>query len=127
MEKIFHKEQLAKLASMAPALDGEQVRMNREHLWLSQEVATHAFGDERQVYMTYDPEKSLLLLAPMSDLAFKKQHECSLVMLKDRNLQGDKSLSLQEVIIDHDLDSTDRPLAFSSQAGIRLLQVNLAT
>lgn len=44
-------------------------------------------------------------------------------MLKTRNLQGDKSISLQELIIDHDLDESDRDLVFTHQEGMQMLQV----
>jgi hypothetical protein len=47
-------------------------------------------------------------------------------MLKNRNLAGDKSLSLQEVIIDNNLDGSDRPLEFTTRPGLQLLQVKLA-
>ena len=126
MEKVFHKDSLAALADVMSALDGEQVRLHRQHLWLSAEVAANAFGNERQVYVVYYPKRGSLLMAPMADDAFKSLHECSLVMLKDRNLKGDKSLSLQEIVIDNDLDDQDRPLAFTSKPGLRLLQVMLA-
>jgi hypothetical protein len=126
MERIFDHDRMQTLADLTPALDGEQVRLKRQHLWLSAAVARDTFGDERQVYTVFYPQRGVLLLAPMSDTAFKSLHECSLIMLKDRNLEGDKSLSLQEVIIDNDLDGSDRPLAFSTRPGLQLLQVVLA-
>ncbi len=125
MERIFNQDHFPEMSSIAPALDGEQVRLNREHLWLSATVAENAFAGERQVYIVYYPNRKSLLLAPMSDTAFKQLHECALVMLKDRNLAGDKSLSLQEIIIDHDLEGSDRPLAFKGAPGLRMLQVTL--
>lgn len=125
MERIFHKELLDELANVSPGLDGDQLRLNRQHLWLSAELAERVFKGERQVYTVYYPQRKTLLLAPMSDDAFKALHECSLVMLKDRNLQGDKSLSLQEVIIDNDLNDQDRALKYSTKDGLQLLQVML--
>lgn len=113
------------MADIPAALDGEQLRLNRQHLWLSATLAKDALNDERQIYAVYYPQRGALLLAPMSDSAFKALHECSLVMLKDRNLKGDKSLSLQEIIIDNDLDATDRPLEFTTKKGLQLLQVLL--
>lgn len=125
MERIFDKENMTDLAGISPSLDGDQVRLHRQHLWLSASVAGNAFADGRQVYVVYYPKRKSLLLAPMKDDAFKQLHECALVMLKDRNLAGDKSLSLQEIIIDNDLDESDRPLAFSGAPGLQMLQVNL--
>ena len=125
MERIFDKDGLGDLINVQPALDGEQVRLHRQHLWLSADVASNAFSGGRQVYVVYYPKRKSLLLAPMADDAFKQLHECALVMLKDRNLAGDKSLSLQEIIIDNDLDDTDRPLAFTAAPGLQMLQVSL--
>ncbi len=126
MERIFDQRNLENLADLTPTLHGDEVHLRRQHLWLSATVAENAFGGERQVYCVYYPQRGDLLLAPMSDDGFKSIHECSLVMLKDRNLAGDKSLSLQEVIIDNELPDTDRPLAYAMRAGVRLLRVSLA-
>lgn len=123
MERIFHPGYLgppAEIANDAP------VQLKRQHLWLNAEIAADAFAGERQVYVVYYPQRGAVLLAPMSDDAFKSLHECSLIMLKDRNVCGDKSLSLQEIIIDHDLDATDRVLEFTTQPGLQMLQVKLA-
>lgn len=126
MEKIFAKDRMAGLADVQPSLDGEQVRLHRQHLWLSATVAQNAFGNERQVYIVYYAKRGSLLLAPMSDTGFKQLHECALVMLKDRNLAGDKSLSLQEIIIDNDIEQADRPLAFTASPGLQMLQITLS-
>jgi hypothetical protein len=126
MERIFDGNRLRELADIPAALDGEQVRLKRQHLWLSASVAKDTFGGERQVYTVFYPQRGMLLLAPMSDTSFKSLHECSLIMLKDRNLAGDKSLNLQEVIIDNNLDDSDRPLEFTTRPGLQLLQVKLA-
>lgn len=125
MERIFDHQNLTALAGLSPSLAGDQVRLHRQHLWLSAAVAENAFANERQVYVVYYPKRKSLLLAPMADEAFKQLHECALVMLKDRNLAGDKSLSLQEIIIDNDLDETDRPLAFTAAPGLQMLQITL--
>jgi len=125
MERIFHQDLLSNFDDIPSGLDGDQVRLNRQHLWISGELAERVFNNERQVYMVYYPQRKALLLAPMSNEDFKALHECSLVMLKDRNMQGDKSLSLQEVLIDHDLDVQDRPLAYSAIESLQLLQVIL--
>ena len=122
MEKIFHVDQLknAKLET-----NEAEVYLKRQHLCLSAKLAADAFNNERQVYVVFYPKQSSLLLAPMSDTNFKQLHKCALAMLKDKNLKGDKSLSLQEVIIDNDLPSEDRPLPYAYTPGFSLLQVNL--
>ena len=124
MEKTFHLGYLApqQKKSEEPKAD---VRLKRGHLWLSANIAEQAFGSDRQVYAVYYPDKSSLLLAPYSDEHFSKLHKASLVLLKDRSLAGDKSLSLQEIIIDHDLPDHDRDLEYTSTPGLQMLQISL--
>lgn len=61
----------------------------------------------------------------MDDEIFPTIHKGDLQMLKTRNLEGDKTISLQEIIIDHDLDDSDRDLLYMHQPGVRMLHVTL--
>lgn len=103
-----------------------KVRLQGEHLWLAAEVADGAFGNERQVYAVYYPNLKTLLLAPMSDLTFKQAHEVAMLFVKIRNQQGDRTISMQEIILDHDLDRSDRDLEFTLVPGLGILQVKLS-
>ncbi|MEM8585671.1 MAG: hypothetical protein AAGF87_15435 [Bacteroidota bacterium] len=125
MERIFDPNHFAEQQKDHQNTDAAEVSLKRQHLWLSAQIAGNCFGDDRQIYAVFYPQRGYLLLAPMSDSAFKSLHDCSLVMLKVRNANGDKSLSLQEIIIDNDLNPEDRPLKFSAKPGIALLQVYL--
>ncbi len=122
MERIFPSS-----FQPAPPTQHGPVSLRRQHLVMEAEVAKNAFGDERQVYAVYYDNLGMLLLAPMSDEMFKQAHECSLLMLKDRNMAGDRSLSLQEFFLDHELDTSDRDLSFTSAPGLKMLQVQLKT
>jgi hypothetical protein len=106
-------------------LSTAKVRLQGEHLWLAAEVADGAFGNERQVYAVYYPNLKTLLLAPMSDTTFKQAHEVSMLFVKIRNQQGDRTISLQEIILDHDLDRSDRDLAYTLVPGLGILQVKV--
>lgn len=100
-----------------------QVKLKTQHLYIESALAAAAFGNAAQVHTVFYPQQKSLLLAPMEDELFPKIHKTALQMLKTRNLQGDKSISLQELIIDHDLDASDRDLVFTHQEGIQMLQV----
>ena len=100
-----------------------QVKLRTQHLLIDAALAAEVFGASAQVHTVFYANQQSLLLAPMEDELFAKIHKTALQMLKSRNLQGDKSISLQELIIDHDLDDSDRDLEFSHQPGIQLLQV----
>ena len=125
MDKIFRVPSPAAEATSPADTAETYVRLRRQHLWISADLAKEAFGGERQIYAVYYDNLGSLLLAPMSDTMFKQAHECALVMLKDRNLAGDKSLSMQEIIIDNELDDSDRELDYTAAPGLQMLQVKL--
>ena len=102
-----------------------QVKLKTQHLWITADLAAAVFGDSAQVYTVYYPQQRSLLLAPMTDDIFPTIHKASLQMLKNRNLQGDKTISLQEIIIDHDIEDSDRDLAYICPSGVSLLHVSL--
>jgi hypothetical protein len=101
------------------------VKLRTQHLWISGDIAADAFGDAPQVYIVYYPQQKALLLAPMDDVIFPTIHKSGLQMLKNRNLEGDKTISLQEIIIDNDIDDTDRDLVVMYQPGLRMLHITL--
>ncbi|MCC6725651.1 MAG: hypothetical protein IT258_14175 [Saprospiraceae bacterium] len=102
-----------------------KVRLQGQHLWLAAEVAQGVFGDSHQVFAVYYDNLKSLLLAPVTDETFKAAHECSMLFVKVRNQQGDRTISLQELILDHDIDDTDRDLAYAWVPGLTMMQVKL--
>lgn len=99
-----------------------KVHLKNSHLWIDSSIAK-IFGDTAQVYAVYYPQKKSLLLAPMTDEFFPKLHKAALQMLKTRNLEGDKTMSMQGFIIDNEIDDSDRELEFSYTEGVGLLNV----
>lgn len=125
MEKLFSVPSDPSLTPAGKSLPTGTVRLQNRHLVIDAATAENVFGSEIQVYQVYYANIGALLLAPMSDETFRQAHECSLVMLKLRNAQGDKSLSLEEIIIDNELDTADRDLTANGAPGLRMLQVML--
>lgn len=125
MEKLFNADLLKQSPGAITTSDENQIGLRKQHLWIEATIAAAIFGNDRQAYIIYYPEKDILLLAPMTDTAFKQLHKCAMVMLKDKNLKGDKAISLQEILIDHNLDDQDRPLTFTSAPGVAILQIKL--
>lgn len=101
------------------------IKLKTQHLWISGDIAGSTFGETAQVYVVYYPAQKALLLAPMDEEIFPTIHKAALQMLKNRNLEGDKTISLQEIIIDNEIDDTDRDLIFMHQPGMRMLHVTL--
>ncbi|MEO0341240.1 MAG: hypothetical protein AAF242_18765 [Bacteroidota bacterium] len=101
------------------------VRLQSSHLVLNQQIANEAFGEEKNVYVVYYPDRRSLMLAPITDELFKNLHKASQQLLKDRSLKGDKSLSLHEYLIDNQLDDQDRPLDYEWQPAVGILKIEL--
>ena len=102
-----------------------KIQLKTQHLLIAGDIAADIFGDAAQVYTVYYPQQRSLLLAPMDDEIFPAVHKAQLQMLKTRNLSGDKSISMQEIIIDHEIDDTDRDLEYMHQPGMRMLKVTI--
>ncbi|MDX1907718.1 MAG: hypothetical protein SF053_11840 [Bacteroidia bacterium] len=102
-----------------------QIYLKNQHVWLPAALASEVLGEVAQVFVVYDPAAACLRIAPMDHPDFAARHKASLQMLKNRNLQGDKTISVQEILIDHLLDDSDRPLDAGTDPEGRILQVIL--
>ncbi|MCB0578898.1 MAG: hypothetical protein KDD10_06265 [Phaeodactylibacter sp.] len=104
---------------------GSKVQLKGSHLLIDSEVASEVFGEEQNAYVVYYPERRTLMLAPVSDELFKSLHKASQQMLKSRNLRGDKSIALHGILIDHQVNDTDRSLEYELPPGLGVLNVKL--
>ncbi|GGD70549.1 hypothetical protein GCM10011514_38260 [Emticicia aquatilis] len=87
------------------------IQLKNGHIWFEKELVDLLFGEEEKVSLVYYPERKTLLLAARSKVFFEKMHKTTWAVLKLRNLKGDKTISVQDLILDNDLDNTDRTLA----------------
>ena len=51
---------------------------------------------------------------------------CSIISVKSRNLKGDKTLAIREILIDNDLDMTDRDLDYEIIEKTNLIKVSIS-
>lgn len=105
------------------AVGKNKIRLQSSHLVIDQELVTEAFGSDLNVYLVYYPLRRTMMLAPVSDEVFKSLHKAGQRMLKDRNLRGDKTIALHELLIDNQLDDTDRDLEYDLPPGLGILSV----
>lgn len=101
------------------------LRLKASHLQIDKEVSELVFGAEYNVLMVYYAQKNALLIAPATDELFKTVHKASQHLLKDRNALGDKTIALHELLIDHQLDDTDRDLQYEMPPGLGIIHVKL--
>ena len=100
-----------------------ELDLKSQHIVVYQPLAEKLLAGETHVLLKYDTTEKVLLMAPASRNEFKVAHKAAQHMLKERNLKGDKSISIHEILIDHELDDNDRVLSFSEQEGI--IKINL--
>ena len=103
----------------------DSIALKASHLYIPVDIATKVFGEDQHAYLTYQAERSTLLVAPVSQQWFYKMHQPSQHLLKSRNLKGDKTIALHEILIDNSLDNQDRELEYSVQDASGILKVSL--
>ncbi len=90
----------------------QDVTLSNGHIIIPAGLAREAFGSEQHVSWAFYPERNTLVLAAKSKGFFEKLHKTQeWQVLKDKNLRGDKSLFVRSLLLDHDLDETERPLS----------------
>jgi hypothetical protein len=95
-----------------------ELNLKSQHIIVYQPMVEKCFSGETHVLLKYDTAEKVLLMAPASKSEFKLTHKAAQHMLKDRNLKGDKSIAIHEILIDHELDQNDRVLSCSEEEGI---------
>lgn len=102
-----------------------KVMLKSSHLLIDRTVAKEIFGDDLNVHLVYYPDRNALMIAPKSDKLFKQLHKAKQHMLKDRNVQGDKTIALHELLIDNEINDADRDLEYECQKVLKILNVKL--
>jgi hypothetical protein len=99
------------------------IKLANQHLLISSEIAQVFFPGASQVNMVFYTGRNTLLIAAATDELFKGLHKTSTHMLKDKNLKGDKSITLEEIIIDNELNAADRELDFKADETMKIITI----
>ena len=100
-------------------------RLKSSHIYLSGEIVKNVFGEIVHAYVTYLKDQEKLLITPVSSGWFVKMYEPNQFMLKARNLDGDKTVAIHEILIDHELDGTDRDLEYEVIERTKLIKIEM--
>lgn len=111
--------------SASSTWEGSQIKLKNGHLIIHHELADTTIKETRQVYAVYYDNLKAILLAPDSDETFKSAHECVMLFVKTKNLAGDRSISIQEFIVDNEINDTDRDLEFMSAPGMQMIHISM--
>lgn len=88
------------------------IRLQSGHLVFDSDLVSQIMGSDEQINMVYYPERNDLLIAPRSKTFFQKLHKTSWTALKLKNPKGDKTAFVRDLLIDHEIDDSDRVLSY---------------
>lgn len=111
------------LVAQAAVKSDPQLLLASAHVIIPKEILDHWEEEVENVFFVYYPDRSQLLLAPVSHDFFTKVHEAGQLFLKVKNLRGDKSMAIHEILIDHEIDQTNRPLDFEFMGKHGILKI----
>ena len=104
-------------------MKGTAVFLKSAHLCMDHTLADKIFKRLFTAYVVYVTERKQLLITPASNGWFRKMHQPQQLLLKEKNLKGDCSLSIRQLLMDHDLDMNDRVLAYEVIEKTKLIKV----
>ena len=102
-----------------------EIVLRSSHLYLKKEIAQSFFGEESLAYISYSKEQNKLFLSPVKSQWFTKLFRAYQILLKNRDMRGDKTLAIHEIIIDNELDYSDRTLKYEIIEKTQLIKIAL--
>ncbi|MBQ4914652.1 hypothetical protein SAMN05421766_11320 [Zobellia uliginosa] len=100
-----------------------KISLKTSHIYLDHELIAPIFGESLYAYVTYVEEQGHILITPVTSQWFVKMYKPTQFLLKSRNLKGDKTLAVRELLIDNDLDMSDRELDYEIIEKTQLIKV----
>jgi hypothetical protein len=100
------------------------VKLSNTHIVISSATIAQLFGEVARVSWVYYPQRNTMLVANAQDELFKGLHKTADSILKYTNAQGDRSIAIRELLIDNELDDSNRALAFTADVAMQILTIN---
>jgi len=100
-----------------------KVTLKSSHIYLEVDMVTSIFENIHYAYVTYVKDQKKILITPVTSQWFVKMFEPTQFLLKSRNLKGDRTLAIREILLDNDLDTSDRELKFEIIEKTKLIKV----
>lgn len=101
------------------------VALKASHIQLDNSIVNTVFQNIHYAYVTYVKAQNRILVTPVSSQWFVKMYEPTQFLLKDKNLKGDKSIAIREILIDNDIEQADRDLAYEIIEKTNLIKIQL--
>lgn len=108
-----------------PFTGDSDVYLEAGHICIKKNVAEKVFGLETVVLSVFYAKDNTFMVSPASEELFRTIHKANQQMLKSKNAMGDKSISIQELLLDNDMDEENRNLEFIIEEALHILKVKL--
>ena len=109
----------------ASFINDSNVYLECSHICIKKELAEKVFGkDPVALTVFYAADKSFMA-APAGDDLFRKLHKADQQILKNKNAAGDRSIAVMELLLDYELDDTDRNLEFLMEEALHTIKIKL--
>ena len=95
------------------------------HICIKKSIVDMIFGAEPVILCIYYEKDQTFFAAPSDEELFRKLHKGSQFILKIKNALGDRSISVQELLLDQDVSNADRNLKFTAETSLRILKIKL--
>lgn len=89
------------------------------------DLAKQVLEGSEHVYVAYKEEIHTLLVSPKENAWFQKLHGAMEFILKSKDLVGTKSIAIREILMDNELDETDKSLTCTVNHEQRFLKIEL--
>ncbi len=102
-----------------------KISLKSSHIYLENELVEAIFENIHYAYIKYLKDQNRLLITPVSSQWFVKMYEPTQFLLKSRNLKGDRTLAIREILIDNDIETKNRDLDFEIIEKTKLIKIKL--
>jgi hypothetical protein len=102
-----------------------EVYLEASHICIKKNIVEKIFGSETVVLSVFYANDNTFMVSPASEELFKTIHKVSQQMLKTKNPNGDRSISIQELLLDQGVDANNRDLEFVVEEVLHILKVKL--
>ncbi len=107
-------------------LAADQAVLKAGHLRFGRDLAQQVFQGELQAKIAFDADKKCFVLCKASLMTLNMRYpKPAPIMIKQRNLNGELSINVQEWILDHDLPENHSELALTWEERVNLLTIQL--
>lgn len=107
-------------------MEGDKIILKSSHIHLNNSLVENIFKNIHYAFVVYEKEQKQLLITPVSSQWFTKIHQQpAQFLLKSINIKGDQSLAIREILIDHNLDMTNRKLDYEIIKKTNLIKIKM--